>query len=194
MKITASSLSLIMVAFLMAPSSYALDATWQTLNNSAEAAFKAGLYTEAEKLFRQAIAQAQGGTNEDRELEKSLHDLGWMYDQLKRYGDAEKMYQQLLQEDLKIYGPNSIQVAHAHRLLGDCEVQLGQYAQAEADYREGLAIAEAVNKGNPSTDNSNELIGLLQQLGKVCKLENKIADYEKYMKLAQQLAYARLHP
>lgn len=181
MKLVPIALTFALAAGMLMPPCFALDPAWQAFNDGAEAQFKAKNYFDAEVLFLKAKTQAVS-MGEKTELAKTLSDMGWMYDNLKRYGDAEKVYTELLAVRKVLFGDNSLEVARAYRLIGNEQVNQGKLPLGEANYLLALNILDAlIGNSNPAPDaDTKELIGLLRNLVTVCQLEHKDADAQAY--------------
>lgn len=181
MKLVPIALSLVLAAGMFVPPCFALDPTWQAFNDGAEAQFKIKNYVDAEALFLKAKTQAVS-MGEKTELAKTLSDMGWMYDNLKRYGDAETTYTELLAVRKVLFGDNTLEVARAYRLIGNEQVNQGKLPLGEANYLAALNILDAlIGRSNPAPDaDTKELIGLLRNLVTVCQLEHKDADAQAY--------------
>lgn len=183
MKLLPIALSLTFAAGLLTPC-FALDGEWQALNDGGEAQFKLKNYTGAEALFIKARKLATD-RSENQELAKTLFDMAWMYDSLGRLNDSETLYSQLVQARTAAYGPNSIEVAKALKLLADEQSKQGKYDKAEGNLVPAVKILDAIN---PATEETNKvLIGLLKDLAGVCRHENKDADATAYDNRANQL-------
>lgn len=185
MKLAHTALILIASALVSAPACFALD-NWQSLDQQGQAMYKIKNYPEAEALLKQAV-QVATQNNDQAGQDKTLFDLGWVYNDQKNYPAAEQVYIKLVQLRQKMYGPTSMKTEAAYRLLGNVELAEGKTADALTNLMLALKIVEA----QPQTDaNNKELMGVLRNVADVYKAEGNTAQYQAYMARAQKLAFA----
>ena len=172
MKLIKVALSLVLMTGIFAPSCLALNPKWQAMNDSGEAFTKANNYSDAEKQFilaRDYAAQA----SLKLELIKTCLDLGWLYDAEKRFVESEKMYSQALALRIEVLGANAADVGRTYRIIGTEQVRQNKFEEAEASFNAALKIFDG---GAGGADPTGYLIGLLEDLSNVLKLEHKTAE------------------
>ncbi|MGH7204581.1 MAG: tetratricopeptide repeat protein [Nitrospiraceae bacterium] len=119
-------------------------ARWEKDSAKASEAFQQGRYAEAETLWESALKDAESFQPEDPRLVVSLKNLAQLYDDQKKYADAEPLYQRLLAIDEKTLGPDHPDVATILYRLAKLYQARGKYAEAEPLYQRALAIREGV--------------------------------------------------
>ena len=133
------------------------------LNRRGELYRSQGRYTEAEALFKQALAIAEktgGLTHPDVSI--ALIGLAQLYSAQGRYGEAQALYERALasrEQVLGRYHPSASVILIA---LADLYRTQNRYAEAEALYRRALTIHElAVGPDQPSSDGALNGLALL---------------------------------
>ncbi|MGA2496212.1 MAG: tetratricopeptide repeat protein [Tepidisphaeraceae bacterium] len=120
----------------------AQDASWSTCNEDGYKVYRAGKYTQAEKLFGIALKAAEEfGVSDDR-LGISLTNLAQVYSAQARYDRAEPLYNRSLAIWEKALGPDHPNIASSLNNLGWLHVKQAKYDQAEQFYARSLAIRE----------------------------------------------------
>src|ERR1700687_3621399 len=105
--------------------------TWEANDKAAAAASKAAHFDEAEKALLANEKLAETFPPKDARLPRTIFDLAQVYRAEGKYSDALPLYEQALQIDAKLYGPESQEVAAV--LDGEAELfrSLNDYARAE---------------------------------------------------------------
>ena len=81
--------------------------SWEETTGSAYQAYERAGTAEAEKLFQDALAQAEKFEAGDARLSTSLNNLAALYDAKGRYRDAEPLYRRSLLLAEKALGPRT---------------------------------------------------------------------------------------
>ena len=84
-------------------SGFAQDSLWQKLLEEGNKHREQGRYSEAEKAYQVALAEAQKFGPEDPRLGESLNSLATVYQDTGRYGQAEPLYRRSLVQDQATY-------------------------------------------------------------------------------------------
>jgi tetratricopeptide (TPR) repeat protein len=104
-----------------------------------------GLYTEAEKLLKEALKLRRRHLGNDHpDVATSLHNLGWLYHDRGDYARGESYYRQALDLRTRKLGPEDAATATTMLHLAWLLNYKGDNRQAEKLYREGLAIRRKV--------------------------------------------------
>ena len=112
---------------------------FQAVLKQAENARRAGDLAGAEQVYLRAIAKAEGG---DPSYLLTLRSwLGQIYQEQRRYREAEVIFRDELAAALKSSEPN-MQVHAAHMRLARLYDEEGNHAQAEEHYKAALAQTE----------------------------------------------------
>jgi len=113
----------------------------RALGMQARVAARQGRHTDAERLYRQAIAKLDNaGEPGQFDLGIVLNGLGELYRQLARYREAEPLYRRALEVWQERLGPTHQNVAAAVYNLAAVNHALGRYAEAEPLARRALEI------------------------------------------------------
>jgi CHAT domain-containing protein/tetratricopeptide (TPR) repeat protein len=133
-----------------------------------------GKYGEAVPVM-QAASQTLGHILGEKHSEyaTSLHNLGFLYESLSQYAQAESYYQQALDIRRSIYGEKHPSYAETLHNLGVLYRSTGDYAQAEALLAQAVSILrESLGKRHRfySTSLSN-LAGVYNDMGDVMSAE-----------------------
>jgi tetratricopeptide (TPR) repeat protein len=110
-----------------------------TLNSLAVLCYDQGRYTEAEPLFRGAIAIWEK-SGESADLGKSLGNLASLDAALGHYDEAESLYQRSIEVLERALGPDDPGVGASMNNLAALDNTRGKYAAAEALARHSLEI------------------------------------------------------
>jgi tetratricopeptide (TPR) repeat protein len=133
-----------------------------------------GEYTEAEPLFRRALAIREKTFGPDhRGTAASLNNLALLYMDRGRYAEAEPLYRRALAIHERVSGAGHPDTATSLNNLAGLYANQGRYAEAEPLYRRALAISErASGAGHPDTATSlNNLAGLFASQGRYAEAE-----------------------
>src|SRR5258706_244548 len=102
-----------------------------------------GKYTEAEELFKRALAireKALGANHSD--VGQSLHNLAYLYWTQGKYSEAEGLYKRALAIREQALGANHRDVAQTLNNLALVYRDQGKYGEAEAFFKRALVIRE----------------------------------------------------
>ena len=115
------------------------------LSQEAISLYRQGKFSEAEPLFRQALAVREKalGPGHPR-VALSLNNLAVLYKAQGRYAEAERLTQRSLAIWEKTLGVNHPKVATSLNNLAELYRVQGRYAEAEHLYRRSLVIRESV--------------------------------------------------
>jgi CHAT domain-containing protein/Tfp pilus assembly protein PilF len=135
---------------------------------------EAGEYAEAERLYRQVLAEAprlwgEGSTNHAA----VLNNLAALYRAMGRYAQAEPLNRRSLEISEAKLGKDHPAVARSLNNLAVLYRAMGRYAQAEPLNRRSLEILEAkLGKDHPLVaDSINNLANLYQDMGRYAQAE-----------------------
>lgn len=128
-----------------------------TLADVADLHFELGLYAEAETYFRRSIDQYKTFTEEDdEELVSSISGLATVLSYQDKLEQAQQLNQQVLEIQLKKYGPLSIQAGDAYTNLGHVFRDSGKFDEADEVLTHGLE-ARRVSRGNMHLETAHSL-------------------------------------
>jgi tetratricopeptide (TPR) repeat protein len=133
-----------------------------------------GKYTEAEGLFKRALAireKALGAKHPD--VGQTLNNLALVYGAQAKYTEAEGLFKRALAIREKALGANHPDVGRSLNNLANVYRAQGKYSEAEGLCRRALAIHEkALGAGHPGVaDTLNLLAGVYQAQGKYSEAE-----------------------
>src|SRR6516164_5056108 len=144
------------------------------LNNLAVELFNSGRYSEAEPIFKRALAIREKtiGPNHP-DVAATLSYLASLYHKQGRYADAEPLFKRSLAIQEKVLGPDHPNVATYLNNLAALYYDQGRYADAEPLYKRSLAIREKVlGPDHPSVATSlNNLAELYENQGRYADAE-----------------------
>lgn len=103
----------------------------------AENARGSGDLAKAEKLYSTAMAEARSSFDPSR-LSRARDGLGRVYQEQRRYGEAERIFQDQLAEAVNSPQPNTL-VHAGHMSLAMLYQDEGRFAEAETHYKAALA-------------------------------------------------------
>jgi tetratricopeptide (TPR) repeat protein len=117
----------------------------QLLNQAGFYLSERGRYTDAEPLYRRALAIREKTLEpEHPDVATSVNNLARLYATQGQYAKAEPLYQRTLAIREKVLGPDHPAVATSLNGLARLYNTQGQYAKAEPLYQRALAIREKV--------------------------------------------------
>ena len=133
-----------------------------------------GKYTEAEGLFKRALAireKALGVNHAD--VGQILNNLALVYGAQAKYTEAEGLFKRALAIREKALGTNHADVGRSLNNLANVYQAQGKYSEAEGLCKRALAIHEkALGAGHPGFANTlNLLAGIYQAQGKYSEAE-----------------------
>jgi tetratricopeptide (TPR) repeat protein len=135
------------VVALMLVSGAALPAAaqdaWQQHTAAGEWAFRQGDHARAEREFRSALEIAQSLPPESRRLDQSLYNLGRLYEETERMGQAQAAYLLLLAAEEHRFGLTAPELLDTLLAVARSSQAVGDVPQAGDSLRRYLAIAEA---------------------------------------------------
>ncbi|MDB9506568.1 CHAT domain-containing protein, partial [Microcystis aeruginosa CS-338/01] len=139
--------------------------TAQSLNNLAALYRVQGRYSEAEPLYKQALAirKQQLGDNHP-DTAQSLNNLAALYRVQGRYSEAEPLYKQALAIRKQQLGDNHPDTATSLNNLAVFYQSQGRYKEAELLYKQALAIfKQQLGDNHPNTAQSLINLALFYQ-------------------------------
>ncbi|HEV2495519.1 MAG TPA: tetratricopeptide repeat protein [Terriglobia bacterium] len=131
-------------------------------------------YTEAEPLYRRALATNEKALGpEHPDVATDLNNLAALYAEQGEYAEAEPLYKRALAIAEKALGPEHLDVAKDLNNLAALYTERGEYAEAEPLYKRALAIAEkALGPEHPDVATDlNNLALLYHNQGKYAEAE-----------------------
>jgi len=146
-----------------------------TLNNAGSVAQDLGQYVEAEKYYRQSIANWEAAGDFGVNLSRPLHNLATLYARTGRYRMAQRMHQQVLEILTRALGTRHPNVARvlisyglAHHAQGDLEKAERSYREAQEILRD-VKTAAGVDLGTLQTNLASLLVtrGSYQEAAKL---------------------------
>ncbi|WP_423202526.1 CHAT domain-containing tetratricopeptide repeat protein [Microcystis flos-aquae] len=148
--------------------------TATSLNNLAALYRVQGRYSEAEPLYKQALAiwkQQLGDNHPDTAI--SLNNLALLYKSQGRYSEAEPLLKQALAIRKQQLGDNHPDTAQSLNNLAELYRVQGRYSEAEPLYKQALAIRkQQLGDNHPLTAQSlNNLAALYQSQGRYSEAE-----------------------
>jgi tetratricopeptide (TPR) repeat protein len=118
----------------------AVHADWGKSFDQGELLYGQGDKAGAEKLFDQALKEAEAFGENDGRLAATLNDLAVIYDETKRFDQGEKYYKRALAIRERAFGKSSDDVATTLNNLANLYKDRGSYAQAEPLYNRAVQI------------------------------------------------------
>ena len=149
----------------------------RSLNNMAELYRAEGRYTEAELLFKRALALYEKASGPDHpDVSLPLSNIAGLYGDQGRYVEAEALYRRALAIREKAFGPDHPTIGIVLSNLAELYRTQGRYDEAEPLYRRVLAIYEiAFGPNHPNTgDGLNNLALLLRDQGRYAEAEPRL--------------------
>ena len=113
---------------------------FEALTMEAENARGSGDLAKAEKLYSTAMAEARSSFDPSH-LSRARNGLARVYQEQRRYGEAERIFQDQLEEAVNSPQPNTL-VHAGHMSLAMLYQDEGRFAEAEAHYKAALAETE----------------------------------------------------
>ncbi|MCE0498350.1 MAG: CHAT domain-containing protein [Methylacidiphilales bacterium] len=115
------------------------------LNDEAEGCLQLHEFDAAEKLRLRVLhlQEARAGRN-SLPVADALFNLGWFYNDLARYEQAQEAFDRCLEIRQRLTGAESAPVAEADNALAALEENRSNFTLAEAFYDEAIAIREKV--------------------------------------------------
>jgi len=112
-----------------------------SLNNLAQLYHSQGRYSEAESLYRQALALKRKLLGQEHpDVATSLNNLAGLYESQGRYSEAEPLHSQALALRRKLLGEEHLDVASSLNNLGLFYNSQGKYSEAEPLYSQALTL------------------------------------------------------
>jgi tetratricopeptide (TPR) repeat protein len=156
---------------------------WEMHHQAGLTAYRDKNYSETEKHFKAALAEAENFSTDDGRLTLTLSNLAEVYRFQSKYSQATPYFQRLLKISEKTFGPDHPNVAaHLNNLAGNYRTQ-GMLDEAEPLYKRALEIWES----NLGPDNALTLfalknyVDLLHQMGRDAETES----YQSRLKASQ---------
>ncbi|MHC5061670.1 MAG: tetratricopeptide repeat protein [Planctomycetota bacterium] len=145
----------------------------KSLQSMARMYIAVGEYAKAQPLAEEALSVARSGGNSDAQLSLCMIDLSWLYRDLGRLADAEKMCLSGLGLQQKAYGQDHPYVAYTLRILGSIYQENGKYDQAAGVFGRAMAIMQA---NHESAD--HQLAGFWADIAGLQTAQGKFAEAE----------------
>jgi esterase/lipase superfamily enzyme/tetratricopeptide (TPR) repeat protein len=160
------------------------------LNDEVAKLYKAGKYSEAVAVARQALTLAEGlYGQEDAHTATPLDNMALLYQSKGHYADAEPLYKRALAIREKALGPDHPDVAAALNNLALLYRDQGRYADAEPLYKRSIVIAEKA-LGPDHAD----VAAVLNNLALLYRAEGRYADAEPLYKRSLAIREKALGP
>ncbi len=103
-----------------------------------------GRLSEAEPLYKRAIAIREVSAPISSDFGDSLSGLSEVLRRLGRDADAEPSLKRCISVRKQVHGRNHLKVVKPIESLASCNMSLGKYDQAESLFREALSLREAL--------------------------------------------------
>jgi len=164
------------VALNLATAEFGPDAieTATALNNLALTYQRLARYTEAEPLYRRAIAIDEKALGKDHpDIARDYNNLAGLLQAQGKLAEAEPLYRRAIAIHEKALGKDHPHVATGYNNLAVLLQAQGKLAEAEPLFRRAIAIGEkALGKDHPDVAiRYNNLAGLLKAQGKLAEAE-----------------------
>ena len=126
--------------------------------------WREGAYDEAERVFKQALAIAEGIDKDGMEVAEVLHDLGVLYDTQGKPAQAESSLRRALAIGESVVGPDDPAVARSLNTLANVLWSQARYSEAEPLFLRSLAQKEkALGAWHPEVATTLNNLGILYQ-------------------------------
>ena len=153
--------------------------TWENYKNAGMDAFGQGNLAEAERLFKESLAEAAKPGQSNSHLITSLQLLGDFYLATVRLEEASNTYDLLLEKLTIIVGPDHPALAIPLRGLARIEQGKKQYAAAERLFRRALILVEE-GSGNSHPD----VASVCEDLAGLYVIEKRYSEAESLYRRA----------
>jgi len=150
-----------------------------------------GLYDDAGEMLEAAVRTLRdaGSRDTDAELAAALHDLGVLYDNQGRYGDAERVFR----DKVALWDSGAVdderELARTLNSLGIVLWNQGRYDEAEIDLTRSIDIRERVYGGD-----SREVAKALSNLGNLLYAQREYSRAEGLLTRALAIERGNLGP
>ncbi len=160
------------------------------LNNRAVELFNSGRYSEAEPIFKRALAIREKNLGPNHpDVATTLSYLALLYHDQGRYTDAEPLFKRSLGIHEKVLGPDHPDVAATLNNLAELYRAQGRYADAEPLYKRSLAIREkGLGPDHPNVATT------LNNLAELYHDQGRYADAEPLYERSLAIREKRLGP
>lgn len=118
------------------------ESSWSRYYAEGETAVSEQKLAQAEESFRQALAAAEGERRDEQAVEKCTLRLADILTLRDKTGEAQVLYQRLLDTMAKRYGSQSPRLAPVLMALGSIQEAAGDHASAMSYYTRVLAVNE----------------------------------------------------
>ncbi len=152
----------ILVAALLASVAGAQEAAWREHIRNGEWYFTVGRITQAEAELEAALEIANRFPPGDRRLERTLEDLGKLYEHQGRTADAQARYQLLLAAVEYRAGKESPELLEPLAAVGRTALAGGDIPTAREAFERFVSIARASGKADPDEER-----GVLETLARM---------------------------
>jgi tetratricopeptide (TPR) repeat protein len=120
---------------------------WESLVNQALDAAHSGDYPKAEKIFLQALREAESFGADDVRIGTTVNTLGLVYLSEKKFSEAEVAFRRALTILGKAYGSDSIDVANVNFNIANVMFSQGHQSAAMPFLRKVLPVYENILGG-----------------------------------------------
>lgn len=158
--------------------------------NIGVACYYQGKYPQAESEFKTALPLFLKGLlgKNDAQYAACMNMLGNTYLSQARYVEADKYLRDALATRETLFGPQHPDVAESHTNLGNLNLALGKYADAEDDFKQGVEIMEAVGE-KPAV-----LADCLNNLAMLYNAESRFTESEALQRRGLEIRRKVLQP
>jgi len=105
---------------------------------------KGGNYEQALWVAEEALEYSKSNFGESHlETAKTMNNLAWIYDLLRRYADAERLYLQVIAIKRAACGDTAVELVATLENLKSLYLHLGRYSEAEKVLRELIKIVQS---------------------------------------------------
>src|SRR5262249_15697689 len=128
--------------------------SWSLLTSQGSEAFQQSNYGQAERLFKQALKEAEGFGQNDLRLATSLTNLGVLYQAHGQAVKAGPLFERTVAIQTKTLGSNNLEVVASSARLCQFYAQRGEWAKSERLCTKVIAFAEHATRERRDVMNS----------------------------------------
>lgn len=149
------------------------DQTWENYMDAAKSSFTQGDYDKAEELLTAALNKTKKFKNTDRRLLITYRNFALLYQNQKKFAQAEAFYDKVLVLKKRTAAPNDPSIARDLNNLATILVAQGKYSEAKEIIKKALIInKQALGKEHPSVATN------LANLASIYHMEGNFAEAE----------------
>lgn len=152
------------------------EKTLQTLSNLGLATYKTGDEKKAEELYKRCIEDKRKGNVPGVSLSSTLTNLGNLYADQHRCGEAKKVYEEALEVDRKILGDEHSEVARDQFNIGVVLFKCNQFAEA----------LPFLQKANDSYTALSDKSGTVKTLHYMALCHHALNDHDKALAMSMK--------